>query len=317
MTADPREAFRSAMLAAVIAFVLQAVFVPVDTYVLGAWPIAWLDGAHALWAAAFAGWLWTHRKKPRVWVCEAAFASVMLPFLPIMWVGELMAMRQGLIRDPMMPFQFAMLGVALLAPASAWLGGALLAVFAASALVFWARLEAEFSLAHLPGEPWMMLVYGGVAAGFLVARVHLRKVVRELSDTRAEANALARVARLFLAVRDRTNSPLQSLEFGVALLSRRHPEEDRLMEAMRRSLGRLRHLSSLLAVAEKWRKTDNALDVDLDSEIKDVASPAKGRNGPPRERAARGVNANERASMRERMKQFPILRARRAPSRFH
>lgn len=283
MTTEPTEEYRSTLAGCLIVFGVQMVFVPLDAHVLGASPVPWLNACHAALAAVFGGWMWLRRRTPfDRRLCEGVFILLILPFLPIIWISERTALELGVERDPLMPFQFIMVGIALLAPGRAWMASSLLGLFCAAAVVFWVRLGETFSLSHRPDEPWTMLVYAGVSAGFLAARMHLRTLVRRLAEARADAEALARIARLVLAVRDRANSPLQALEFGAALMVRRYPSEQPLTDALRRSIGKLRDLMLVLSAADQWGGATAGATADLETEMQEAMSAARRAAASPR-----------------------------------
>jgi hypothetical protein len=245
------EAHRAALLACVLIFVVQAVFTPIDAHTLGGGNIVWLDVAHALLAALVGAWLWTQRRRPSARSCDLAFLVVVLPFLPIAWIGESTAARLGTARDPLVGLQLVMVGIAILQPHSLRLGALLLAMFSAEAAVLWFVLRSRYDLADVAGEPWMTFLFGAMSAGLLFARASRRAMEHRLARAEASAAALARVARIFLAVRDRANTPIQKLELGIALLEKHCADERRTVGTMRRAMAQLRELSATLANVEQ------------------------------------------------------------------
>jgi hypothetical protein len=95
--------------------------------------------------------------------------------------------------------------------------------------------------------------------------VRTHTIELKLREARAEAEALERLARLFLAVRDATNTPLQTLELCLTLLERRHPESAPTTETMERAVRRLRSLTQRLGSVDPlvvWREGDESFDAD-------------------------------------------------------
>jgi hypothetical protein len=60
-------------------------------------------------------------------------------------------------------------------------------------------------------EPWVFLAYVMIGAGSLVMRAQRRIVSLQLVRDEAEVQVLRRRAMLFLALRDRLNTPFQTL----------------------------------------------------------------------------------------------------------
>jgi hypothetical protein len=270
MTVHPEndESRRVTLAACALVATCQLAFAIMDLPLFGA-VAAGIDLAHSAMAVVAGLWLWRRRRSERAY--ELVFAILTLMFLPAILASEVRGAELGRPRDPLIPLQFVMLGVAVLAPGRAKVGGALLAIVAATALGFWIWLRHRSSTLGVHAEPWMTLVYAGVAATLLGLRGLRIKVIRELARARAEADALARVARLFLAVRDQTNTPLQTLTFATALLARRLPESVALLARMNNAIARLRELSSVFAATEAWPREEVRTDVDLAREIEAAA----------------------------------------------
>ena len=68
---------------------------------------------------------------------------------------------------------------------------------------------------------------------------------------------------MLLAVRDFSNTPLQTLYLTTALLRYRHRNDSELLERMDRSLARLRELNDIMSRYETqvgWKDGDESLD---------------------------------------------------------
>jgi hypothetical protein len=163
-----------------------------------------------------------------------------------------------------------LMGVALLTPLSLTLGMALLIAFSVETVVLWALNLAG----HLPGEPWVTLFYGVFAAALLWQRASERRLTRRLVQVNAEASALERIALASLAVRDRMNTPLQTLTLSIELLEAQErarasgapparPASDghgapagthEIVARMRRAMAKLTELSHRLEEEEQVRR---------------------------------------------------------------
>jgi hypothetical protein len=253
MKASVSEALRVTLITCGTTAVAEGVFAAIDAVSLGPWPHTVLDLGHAALALLVGGTLWGLRKRLLVAHCDLGFALVICGYLPIFWAGELDGAAQGHLRSPVIPHHLVMLGVAMMTPGSVWLGSALIGGTAVSAVTLVTLLSRSNPLLRVSGEPWISLVFAGVALALLISRHYRRAAIWKLERSRAEVEALARLARVFLAMRDRVNTPLQTLEFGSTLLDHRYPEAAAVLGPMRRATSHLRELFLLLARVDDWR----------------------------------------------------------------
>src|SRR4029453_13654723 len=106
------------------------------------------------------------------------------------------------------------------------------------AAAFWWRfhLGSEPLLAQ-SGYIWNVLLTGLCAASVLIARYQYDRTLRRFIELEARVATSEMTARLLLTVKDRANSPLQTLEIGLALLKRQQPESaiaDALLIALKK-----------------------------------------------------------------------------------
>lgn len=261
------EAYRTMSFACAAVFITQSAYFFIDYATLGI-QMAWIDAGHALLALAFGVCLWICRQKiPSVDVLDFLFFLLFIPFLFAICIGEGTALQLGQIREPLVPFQILMIYLAILAPGRVWLAAVEIGISLAVAVTFWFSLQGkQHSISGVTSEPWLTLLFGAIAIMLLGARVYRRSLIQKLAKSRAEAEAFERAARLFLVVRDRTNTPLQIMELGATLIEARCPTEIELVTRMRRAITRLRDLSDILAETENWRETYSA-GGDISAEI--------------------------------------------------
>ncbi len=221
-----------------------------------------LRAVHVLEAMGLLALLVARRRTASLQLSADVFTALAVPYLIIFAVAEVAMTASGLVWMPLTGHRLLMVGIGLLAPTGLALGLGLIAAFALEAVVLWYGLELHHRL-EMPWEPWITLVWGGAACGLLVFRVRTQRIELRLQKARAEAESLERVARLFLAMRDAANTPLQSLEVGVSLLQQRSPENAALLVTMERALTRLRSLSTRLAIADPlldWAGQEESID---------------------------------------------------------
>jgi hypothetical protein len=223
-----------------------------------------LRALHVLEAVGLLGLLVGRRRTASSQLSAGVFTAVALPYLIIFAVAEVAMASLGRVWLPLTGHRLLMLGIGLLAPAGLKAGLGLIGAFALESVLLWYGLELGERL-DMPWEPWVTLVWGGTGCGLLVFRVRTWRIEQRLQKARAEAESLERVARLFLAMRDAANTPLQSLEVGVSLLQQRAPENAALLVTMERALSRLRSLTVRMAIADPlldWDSEEESIDAE-------------------------------------------------------
>jgi hypothetical protein len=264
---EPRaRAWRGTAVGTALVAVGQFAYVFIDARVFpGELGLPVLRALHSAWAVLLLWMLLARRHRLTGEFIDAVFTGALVPFLPIFALAERAMAASGVVWLPMTGHRLVFLVVGVLGPIRPWLGGGLLLAFALQVVVLWYGLELDERLADMPWEPWVTLVYGGVSLAILGYRVRSHQVEARLRQARAEAEALERLARLFLAVRDATNTPLQTLELSLAVLRRRSQGQEAVLASMERALLRLRALVQRLSRADPllvWREGDESFDAD-------------------------------------------------------
>jgi hypothetical protein len=185
---------------------------------------------------------------PYIWVSQAAFANSQNPWIP--FYG----------------FQITALAVAIFRYGN----GVLLNVFLLAAITiesaaFWWRFQlgSEPLLAQ-SGYIWNVLLTGLCATTLIIARYQYDRTLRRFIELEARAATAEMTARAFLTVRDRANSPLQTLEIGLALLKRQQPESaisDALLSALKKLVDLLETFNTRNAEID-WSQADGLADLD-------------------------------------------------------
>jgi hypothetical protein len=240
------EAQRGAGAAALIAIVGQATLAMIDARAIGVGALVAARLAHVAIAAIALALLAVRR--PSILLSEVAFALVAIPFQVVLLVSELEFAAQGQVRDHGSWYQLTMLGIASLSPGDPLLPTLLVVALAVQRVVLQFLLGVSPAA---PGEPWVTLIFAVVAVGMLVSRARRREAVAHAARVEARAAALEHVARLLLLVRDRANSPLQTVALGAAIMRRRCADQQRVAAAMDRAVLRLRRLSKALQRASQ------------------------------------------------------------------
>jgi hypothetical protein len=163
------------------------------------------------------------------------------------------------------PFQANKLGVlavAVLAPED-WVGLVSIAGYVGTALFKSWLLPAAVRARFPVGEPWPIVIYGIFGAALLVYRLKGIRLARRMLQVRLESAAAERLARTFLALRDFTNTPLQTIEFCSRTIRTRDPSFAPILDRIDRSLNRLLRLNQTFSTYEahlKWTRSDVSLD---------------------------------------------------------
>ena len=180
-----------------------------------------------------------------------------------LWASTQRLAESGINWVPFRAQQLGALAVALLAPPVAWVGVvAILAVIGAAVVQF--ELFHPAIRAHLPfGDPWSTLFFGGFALGLLYYRLRADRRERVAAHSQADSENYQRFARAMIAVRDLSNTPLQTLTNMVLLLRKQSPELRDTADRLERAVARLTELERATRPFERqlvWRPGDEAWD---------------------------------------------------------
>jgi len=234
-----------------------------------------VDACHGILAMLVMLWLVKSPAKRSVVTCELAFAAVALPFLFGLWLPARVDLAAGHLSEPLMPHHFLLISIVISAPTRRS-GAALLVIFAVQALVLGYVIRAATSSATLPHEPWMTLLFGALAGTLLYTRHRRRELELRVATAEERVRMLAEVARMFLALRDRANTPLQTIEIAIALIAEDHAPSEQIA-VIQRALVRLANVQQTLSRtgAELTSFADEASmsPVDLEQSLRDLLQP--------------------------------------------
>jgi hypothetical protein len=179
-----------------------------------------------------------------LWMTSAAYAAA-----PGRWI----------------PFQANKIGALAAAVLSPDLvsGVAAIAGFVGMVLFRYAMLPAAAEHRLPMGEPWTIFIYAIFALAMLGYRVHSVALARRMLRVRTESIATQRLARTFLALRDFTNTPLQTIELAAKVVRKRCPDTAPLLDRVERSIDRLYRLNHAFSVYEaqlEWTDSDVSPD---------------------------------------------------------
>jgi hypothetical protein len=163
------------------------------------------------------------------------------------------------------PFQANKLGalaVPLLAP-ERWAGLASIAAFVGTAVLRFYLFDPAIRQHIAFGEPWAVLIYGAFGVALLFYRLRGLARERDLVRAQVESAGARKLARLLLAVRDLSNTPLQVIAISSAMLRTGHPDPRGSLDRLDRAIDELHALNGVLKSYEshlEWRPGDEAFD---------------------------------------------------------
>lgn len=195
------------------------------------------------------------------------FLLIVVPFYFLAWVNHASAARGQELWVPLEGFPAIFLVLAVLIPGAYWVNAILMVGFVVEAVIIWRVLDVpHVETAVVWHEPWVSVTYVVIAAGLLLFRIAHDHMHRELERSRSRAEMLEQVARIFLTIRDKTNTPLQTLVLAVAVLRAKYPEAVELTELLSRSTDRIIDTYALLSRFQSrvtWPQADLMTDEEL------------------------------------------------------
>lgn len=243
-----------------VACCLNAIGMPMDIVLargvpgLPAWPPLISSAAGALLAIAMI----VRRRRPTARLATTVFLLNTLAMVVALWIttGAYAAAPSRWI--PFQANKIGALAAGVLAPDLAT-GIVSIGAFVGMVVLRYAALSADQQQRLPIAEPWAILIYAVFALAMLGYRVHSVSLARRMLRVRTESIATQRMARTFLALRDFTNTPLQTIELSAHILRAHCPEMAPVLDRVDRSIDRLYRLNRALAVYEsriEWTEDD-------------------------------------------------------------
>ena len=279
-TRAPRgaEQSRYAWRGALVACTLNAIGMPLDILVgrgipgMPRYPVLLSSAAGALLVIM----MMARRRHPTIRLAITAF---MLNTAVIIWALWITAGVYAVVPERWIPFQANKLGAlvaGVLAP-DLLTGIVAIAGFSGMAIIRYLTFSLGQQQRLSVGEPWVIVIYALFGIAILVYRVHSIALAHRVLRLRTEAIATQRLARTFLALRDFTNTPLQTIELATAIARRRCADLAPVLDRVQRSLDRLYRLNQAFAVYEsriEWTEANTSPDLTaLVSKLAQVTGP--------------------------------------------
>lgn len=194
---------------------------------------------------------------------SAIFLLLNLTITIGLWAKTARIAEAGIHWVPFRAQHLGAIAVALIAPPVAWVGIVSIVGITGAAVVQFMLFDPAVR-AQLPyGDPWSTLAFGGFALGLMLYRWHGDKQAHAHALAQAEAEAYQRFARAMIAVRDLSNTPLQTLTNLIFLLRRQGPELHETADRIERAVDRLTELERATRPFERelvWKPGDESRD---------------------------------------------------------
>ena len=245
---------------ALIACGLNAVGLPMDFLMarnvpgMPAWP-ALMSSATGI---ALAIVLLIRRRRPTVRLSTTIFLLNNAVIMVALWITS---GAYAAAPDRWIPFQANKIGALAASVLSPDLVSGVIVIggYVAMAVLRTFTLPAALQQRLPIGEPWVIFIYAVFALAMLGYRVHSVALSRRMLAVRTESIATQRLARTFLALRDFTNTPLQTIELAAKIVRKRCPDMNPTLDRIDRSIDRLYRLNHAFSVYEsqiEWTDKD-------------------------------------------------------------
>ena len=139
--------------------------------------------------------------------------------------------------------------------------------FGVEAIMAWYHFDlANNPKAALAGEPDGVIISFIVAVAIMYFRFLDNRTIRNMITKEARSEVVTKIARTFLTIRDRSNTPLQTLILTTELLKKNKDLDPELIMILEKNLKRLKETNQILMTFED-RITWQGKDLMTDSEI--------------------------------------------------
>ena len=207
------------------------------------------------------------------------FVALMAPFGFLTWQYHHFMVGADTPWIPLVGFRLYFLVLGILLSGRYAVNFILMSMFAIECLVLWYKLD----LGNLPSvvlaqEPWISLVYFMVASALLSFRFRDEKLIQKLSEETANMAAMKQLARIFLSLRDRANTPIQTLKISAELLKRKYPDAKDLSVTIDATAKRLTEMNRYLGDVESaipWGNKELISDAEVFQWIQKNSPPLK------------------------------------------
>ena len=172
------------------------------------------------------------------------FLLIILPLYPITWIGQSSLASSGNPWVPFMGYRIAFFVLAVCVVGPFYLNAILIGAFALETVGLWYYLDlASKPWVIATGEPLFTFAFGVIGCLLLFFHYKYRETNRLLAATLAKSQVLEKMAKVLLTIRDKSNTPLQTIVFEADMLRDLHPGNAASVTGIQNSVQRLKDLS--------------------------------------------------------------------------
>lgn len=202
------------------------------------------------------------------WMSPLFYVLMVIPVFVIGWFNQVAMATSQEMWKPYVGFQPVFFGLAVLFSGSFLLNFLLIVIFAIESLVLWFHLESYHTSNLLAsGEPYSIMLFAFVSLCLLVFRYQDERTYRNLMLQKARSELVENLAKIFLSIRDRANSPLQSLYLLAEILKRKKTVDQDVIYILENSITRLNTLNKKLIRYESYVPWEKQKHLMSDEEI--------------------------------------------------
>ncbi|WP_408095876.1 hypothetical protein ACJVC5_12605 [Peredibacter sp. HCB2-198] len=183
--------------------------------------------------------------------CVLVYVILFLPYVYFNWSVQIDYLLSGREWIPFVSGKIQILLLAFLVPGPYWVNLVLMLFVCAQNIFIWYHLDlANSPNVVLSSEPQVSFIYISIAIALIAFRYRDQKLIEKLTREKAVYEVHEKLAQIFLSMRDRTNSPLQSQKLAVAILKRECPEKIHLVQPLENSIETIERINRVLGKLE-------------------------------------------------------------------
>jgi hypothetical protein len=190
-----------------------------------------------------------------------------LPFYYFIWFVQVDTLNSPLGGLPLRGYTFHFFVLSVLVPGSYLINLALLSGFVIEAIISWYYfdLSSHPNLA-LSSEPTLTILFGIIAFTLLAFRYREEILTKKVILDNARNEVLERWAKVILSIRDKANTPLQTLSIAMSNLSREEGIDPNTLSVMENAINKLNSMSELLKKLDErvvWNQRELMTDEQM------------------------------------------------------
>lgn len=202
-------------------------------------------------------------KKISANVCGLLSLVCVLTALSASAVSNLSIAHMHLQYDGFQGFKLAALIFAFMIAAPIWTGYVVIGICGLAPVVLYFSASDDFQRSLPVQEPWITVIYAVAAFFLLFHRRRTARLERHLAHTEAQKSVLDRFARAMLALRDLSNTPIQTMIGTTAMLKEEKVEPAEIARINEQALQRLEELNKIISEYEHqidWSQVSGSMD---------------------------------------------------------